>query len=104
MGMPQIPDGKYRPEFDETMIDLLESIALEEMALSHVMNAEGEKMQEVIRQYSMDNICFCQLEEANKSANGMINTLIMKEWLLLSKLNVVIDVKKTLDPRCHNKY
>lgn len=103
MGMPQIPDGKYRPGFDETIIDLLESIALEEMALSHVMNAEGEKLQEVIKQYGMEQICFCQLEEASKSTNGMLNTLIMKEWLLLNKLNTVIDVKKTLDPRCRNR-
>lgn len=100
MGMPQIPEGKNRPSFDETLIDLLESVALEEMALSHVMNAEGEKLQEVIKKFSQDKICFCQLEASGTSAQSMINTLIMKEWLLLNKMNAIMDVKSTLDPKC----
>lgn len=100
MGMPQIPDGKNRPTFDQTMIDLLESIALEEMALSHVMNAEGEKLQEVIKRYAQENLCFCQLEASCKTTQGMINNLIMKEWLLLNKLNTIITVKQSLDTDC----
>ncbi|MGL5675921.1 MAG: hypothetical protein ACRDDX_05890 [Cellulosilyticaceae bacterium] len=100
MGMPQIPDGKNRPTFDQTMIDLLESVALEEMALSHVMNAEGEKLQEVIKRFSQNSLCYCQLEESCKTTQGMINNLIMKEWLLLNKLNTIMSVKQTLDNEC----
>ena len=97
MGMPQIPDGKNRPTFDQTMIDLLESIALEEMALAHVMNAEGEKMQEIVKRFSCQDLCYCQLESSCKTTQSMINNLIMKEWLLLNKLNTIIEVKVNLD-------
>lgn len=100
MGMPQIPDGKNRPTFDNTIIDLLESIALEEMALSHVMNAEGEKLQETIKRYAAQDLCFCQLESSCKTTQSMINSLIMKEWLLLSKMNAIIEAKQNLDPEC----
>ena len=103
MGMPEIPDNKNRPTFDETMIDLLESIALEEMALAHVMNAEGEKLQETIRRFSCQDLCYCQLESSCKTTQSMINSLIMKEWLLLNKLNSIIEVKVNLkgDNRCN---
>ncbi|MEF9958929.1 MAG: hypothetical protein RR090_06450 [Niameybacter sp.] len=98
MGMPQIPEGKNRPDFDETMIDLLESVALEEMALSHIVNAEGEKLQEVMRQYSETCIGFCQVQDACKSSQSMMQSVIMKEWLLLNKLNIIMDVKRSMEP------
>ncbi len=96
MGMPQIPDGKNRPTFDETLIDLLESVALEEMAIAHLMNAEGEKMQEVIRQYACGSACYCQLSTICQSTEHMINSLIMKEWLLMNKLHTIIEVNHTI--------
>ncbi len=43
MGMPEIPPQHHRPDLYHTIIDLLESIALEETALSHLLNAEAEK-------------------------------------------------------------
>ncbi|OON93763.1 MAG: hypothetical protein ATN32_08700, partial [Candidatus Epulonipiscium fishelsonii] len=84
--MPQIPKGIHRPNFDETIIDLLESIALEEMALANILNAEGEKLQEVIKRYSKNELCFSHINDACYSTEKMINTIIMKEWLLLNKL------------------
>lgn len=96
MGMPQIPDGKNRPSFEETLIDLLESVAMEELALAHIMNAEGEKLQELIRKYACRDICYHQFENSCKNVGGMINSLIMKEWLLMSKLNTIIDIKNNL--------
>ena len=97
MGMPQIPDGKNRPNFDETMIDLLESIALEEMAIAHIINAEGEKMQEVIKQFAGNGLCYSVLENSCKNTQSMINSLIMKEWLLLNKMNSVFEMSNFKD-------
>ncbi|OON95584.1 MAG: hypothetical protein ATN36_07845 [Epulopiscium sp. Nele67-Bin005] len=96
MGMPQIPEGTNRPCFDELIIDLLESIALEEMAMAHLMNAEGEKMQEVVNRYRNKEACFCHLAEAYSDTQQMINSLIMQEWLLINKL---IRVQKFNDSR-----
>ncbi|WP_317855424.1 hypothetical protein [Chakrabartyella piscis] len=94
MGMPQIPDGKNRPTFEETIVDLLESIALEEMAMAHIMNAEGEKLQEVVKKYGCREICHLQLESGCRNTEDMLQTLIMKEWLLLSKMKSVITLQK----------
>ena len=43
MGMPVIEPVRIDPEYAATA--LLQSIALEETALSHIINAEGEKLQ-----------------------------------------------------------
>lgn len=98
MGMPQIPEGSNRPSFDETMIDLLESIALEEMAIAHIMNAEGEKLQEVIKRFGCCDVGFCQLHDSCKSTQGIVNSLIMKEWLLLSKMDSILTIKEHYIP------
>lgn len=92
MGMPQIPEGTHRPSWQETVIDLLESIALEEMAIAHLMNAEGEKAQEVVRRYSQGDICQGEMHRSCRDAQSMMNGFIMKEWLLFSKLNTVLDM------------
>ena len=104
MGMPQIPDGKNRPTIDQTVIDLLESIALEEMAMAHIMNAEGEKLQEVVKKYNCQHICHQDLHESCYDTHSMINSLIMKEWLLLNKMNSVMKISSSIDkdkPRCN---
>ena len=40
MTMPEFPPQHHRPDLHHTIIDLLDSIALEEIALSHLLNAE----------------------------------------------------------------
>lgn len=92
MGMPQIPDGKNRPSFNETIIDLLESIALEEMAISHILNAQGEKTQEIIKRFSCKDISYDELLCGCRVTQEMIHSLIMKEWLLTTKLNTVTKI------------
>ena len=98
MGMPQIPEGTNRPTLNQTIIDLLESIALEEMAMAHIMNAEGEKMQETVKKYACDIISMNQLESSFKDTQSMMSNLIMKEWLLLSKMNLVLTIPDTKEP------
>ncbi len=93
MGMPQIPDGANRPNFNETIIDLLESIALEEMAIAHILNADGEKAQELIQQFACNKICFDDLQSNCRCSTELINSLIMKEWLLYNKMKAVIALK-----------
>lgn len=98
MGMPQIPENINRPSFDELIIDLLESVALDHMALSHLINAEGERLQELINKYACNEIEYCQLESSCLTTNSLINNVIMKEWLLLNRLNTIIDINKNLGP------
>ena len=87
MGMPQIPEGIHRPNLEELIIDLLESIALEEMAISHILNAEGEKLQAVICSYKNKDINICDLATISSTTHKTISDLVIKEWLLLNKFN-----------------
>ncbi|MGE5474204.1 MAG: hypothetical protein ACM3UU_08305 [Ignavibacteriales bacterium] len=94
MSMPQIPENKHRPKLREAIIDLLESIALEEISLSHLLNAEAERIQAFIGKnqdfptsISIDEIlCF------NKTSSNLLDTIIMKEWILYKKLLAALEV------------
>jgi len=101
MSMPEIPPQEHRPNACETYIDLLESIALEETALSHLLNAEAEKIQ-----YFICRISSCTPPEVlidfNVVVNETLETIIMKEWLLLRKLEKVSRIfNKQFPPKPH---
>lgn len=89
MGMPQIPEAEHRPSFRETQIDLLESIALEELSIAHILNAQGEKTQAVVKKFRCCELSFRQVLEDFRSTEDMVQSLIMKQWLLLTKLRTV---------------
>jgi len=102
MGMPEIPPQHHRPDLYHTIIDLLESIALEETALSHLLNAEAEKIQHFIC-----HISSCTppdvLIDFNVVVNETLETIIMKEWLLLRKLEKVTRLfDKRIPPKHHS--
>lgn len=98
MGMPQIPEGCNRPNFNEMLIDLLESIALDHMSLAHLTNAEGEKLQEVINKFACDEISYCELEHSCQSVNSLMNNVIMQQWLLFNRLTTVLDIQNKINP------
>lgn len=111
MGMPEIPEGKHRPSLEETIVDLLESIALEEMALAHLMNAEGERLQALVKGYSTEQISYLQMQQSCQGTHTLMNSMIMKEWLLFNKLTTVLTIDipspapepsaPTPTPQCH---
>jgi hypothetical protein len=90
--MPEIPN--ITPEIhlkrEEVINLLLASIALEEIGLSHLINAEGEKLQKAIQHAE----CFEDLLEANNSVERMLKTIIKKEMLLQFKLEDVLEIPK----------
>lgn len=100
MSMPNIPD--ITPKIDlkrEDVINLLlTSIALEEIGLSHLINAEGEKLQKSIELAK----CFGDLLNANKSVEKMLRTIIKKEMLLQFKLEEILEIPE-YDHKPHYK-
>ena len=94
MSMPQIPEHKHRPSCSCVRIDLLESIALEEISLSHLLNAEAEKIQAFVGEEL--NFPFCtsahQVIEFSRISSDFMEKIIMKQWLLLNKLNKVMEI------------
>ena len=94
MSEPQIPDRTQQ----EALVDLLESIALEETALAHILNAEGEKIQAVAGQLAEQLI---NPEEAIEQQDAISKTLrmpIKKQMLLQFKLEDVLDALEVIPP------
>ena len=90
------------PKIECTNIDkccaaasLLESVALEETAISHILNAEGEKLQKII---CMSTCSHHDLLEANKSVENMVEKITALEEVLKQKLELVVPILE-----CHCK-
>lgn len=67
---------------------LLQSIALEETAISHILNAEGEKLQKAISISCDTN----NLIEINKSVENMVDKITNLELVLKSKLDFIAPI------------
>ncbi|ARK32717.1 hypothetical protein [Halalkalibacter krulwichiae] len=99
MSMPQIPKEPHRPDKKKVVIDLFESIALEEIALSHILNAEAEKIQAFVGE-DLDFPTCPSNHDISKFNNGVVQlleTVVMKEWLLLRKFE---NVMQLVDDHC----
>ena len=65
---------------------LLQSIALEETAISHILNAEGEKIQKVLCMHN----CDCKdILEVNKSVQDTVDKITNLEIVLKAKLDII---------------
>ncbi|MEG2176693.1 MAG: hypothetical protein RRY97_07430, partial [Oscillibacter sp.] len=71
----------------QSISDIMESIALEQCALSHILNAEGEKLQKAIA-------CADDLDEllcVNHSVEQTITKVTQLEHVLYAKLAALTD-------------
>lgn len=85
MGMPIIIQSTAT--FDQAVTDIIESVALEQAALSHILNAEGEKLQKVIAMSADAHDLLC----VNKSVARMVSTITRLEVVLEAKLELFSD-------------
>lgn len=83
MGMPVITPGTITRE--ESVGDIIESIAIEEAAIAHILNAESEKLQKII---NSSNVSAQDLLAANKSVKSTVDTVIGLEIALKAKLEM----------------
>lgn len=86
MSMPIIAAPQNPISIQQAVTDLIESIALEETALSHILNAEGEKLQRII---AMQDADFCKIIETNESVVNMVGAVGDLELILKEKLEFV---------------
>ncbi|MEG0073846.1 MAG: hypothetical protein RR922_05085 [Clostridia bacterium] len=82
MSMPIIVPGKTTRI--EAVADIMESVALQETGLSHILNAEGEKIQAVV---AMQGVTPDMLLAVNASVDETVSAITRLEILLTSKLN-----------------
>ena len=88
MGMPVITPGEGTR--DQAITDLIQSVALQEAALAHIMNAEGKKMQKII---AMEDVSADELMDLNKSVSQLISAISRLEMLFTAKLELFADEK-----------
>lgn len=87
MSMPKIEC----PNIDKCCAasSLLQSIALEETAISHILNADGEKIQKVLEMHN----CDCKdILEVNKSVQDTVDKLTSLEIVLKTKLDLITPI------------
>jgi uncharacterized protein YjdB len=70
---------------------LLSSIADEEIALAHIIDAEAKKLKTIISDKNKD---VANLMDANKSVERMLRKVITKEMLLSFQLEDVVELEK----------
>lgn len=91
MSLPNIPDITPRIDLkrDEVVHLLLSSIAMEEISLSQIMTAEGEKMQRILEQ---EDVSVDDLIRLNRSVERMLRTMVGKQILLQFKLDQIVEL------------
>lgn len=86
MGMPVItPSTTTRTQ---AITDIIESVALQETALSHILNAEGEKIQKMV---ALEDVTPDVLLATNKSVESMVDAVSGLELILKQKLELFDD-------------
>ncbi|MEG1782102.1 MAG: hypothetical protein RR253_02510 [Oscillospiraceae bacterium] len=81
MSMPVIVPGTVTR--DQSISDIIQSVALEQTGLSHILNAEGEKIQAVVAKGTID-----QMLAVNKSVQEMLGAVSRLEMVLQMKLEL----------------
>lgn len=103
MSTPNIPN--ITPSItltrDQAINLIMSSIAMEELGLAHIINAEGEKIQYALGTLpgiSGPPASLAQILEVNNSAKAMLDTIFRQEMMLDSKLKTATTLKPVIGP------
>lgn len=95
MSMPNFPS--ISPEITREMAlnMILASIAMEELGLSHIINAEGEKIQYVLNELTCKTGYGASVEDilaVNKSVESLLEILMQNQMFLKGKMERVLEI------------
>lgn len=95
MSMPKFPevDPKITITCEQALNMILSSIAAEELALSHIINAEGEKLQYVLGTLESNKNCGYCLKDVlavNDSVAAMMANVAQNQMLLKQKMDAAL--------------
>lgn len=107
MSLPKIPD--MNPTVGVTKADavnlLITSIAMEEIGLSHIINAEGEKIQYMLGTLvdadgnaiaAPTGVTATDILNVNTSVNGTLKNVLRNQLLLQLKLEDAVEIDTTV--------
>lgn len=89
MGMPVITPGTSTRA--QAITDIVTSVALEETALAHILNAEGEKIQKIVASATTAE----EMIAVNTSVQEMVEAVTQLELVLQAKLSLFEDAFAT---------
>ena len=101
MSMPTFPTNMNTPTLEEALSQIISSIAMEELGLSHVINAEGEKIQYILGTLegatpptpaTIDDVL-----KVNDSVQKMLETISYNQLFLKAKLSQALDALSNLE-------
>ncbi len=93
MSMPSFPPNGADMTREEALTMIIASIAMEELALSHILNAEGEKLQYILGTLPGSHPCACPRDvlDVNKSVTALVEMVTQNQMLLKNKLSQVLE-------------
>lgn len=92
MSMPNFPSISEELTREKALDMILASIAMEELGLSHIINAEGEKIQYIIKK--LDEECEPSSDEllaVNASVESLLQTVTEAQVILRGKMQSVLE-------------
>jgi len=92
MSLPEFATGPF-PSREDTINQIISSIAMEELGISHIINAEGEKLQYVlgtIPGLSGPGATIEDVLKVNESVRGVLQSATESQSLLRNKLQNVL--------------
>lgn len=102
MSMPSFPPNGADITREEALTMIIASIAMEELALSHILNAEGEKLQYILGTLPSAGLCVCPQDvlAVNRSVTALVEAVTQNQMLLKNKLAQVLEFCPPPPPPC----
>ena len=95
MSLPKFPDINVDCNIDHSICQILTSIAMEEVGLSHIINAEGEKLQYILG--TLPGVkapepppTVKQVLEINESVKDMLQQIAFNQMFLTAKMSAAL--------------
>ena len=94
MPLPKFPPVTSPMTLEDSLNKILASIAMEELGLSHIIKAEGEKLQYVLGTLNKgpgEKPSVAEILAVNKSVKSLLDSVMNNQVILKSKMECAID-------------
>ncbi len=101
MGLPEFPQDPGSMTRDDAINQIISSIAMEELGLSHILNAEGEKLQYVLGTLEGSgglNPTLDELIQVNDSVQRTLSTAMQNQMFLQNKMATALGAAFPVSP------
>ena len=101
MSLPSFPNVDPPIQREDAVNQILSSIAMEELGLSHILNAEGEKMQYILGTLPGLSGPAATVEDvlnANESVRGLLETAVQNQIFPKGKMQGALDASPMRGP------